>query len=37
VPPPRGRTGTPSSAAMAMAAVMSSALFGMTTPMGSIW
>ena len=37
VPPPRGSTGTPCSRAIAIAASMSLARFGMTTPSGSIW
>ena len=37
VAPPRGRMGTPSSRAIAMAACTSAADFGTTTPTGSIW
>ena len=37
VPPPRGRTGMPSSRQSAMAASTSAMLRGTSTPMGSIW
>ena len=37
VPPPRGRTATPSLAATSSAAWTSSASRGMTTPTGSTW
>jgi hypothetical protein len=37
VPPPRGKTGTPVSRAMASAVTMSSAVSGTNTPTGMIW
>ena len=37
VPPPRARTGTPSSRAKAIAATTSSMVSGTITPTGSIW